>query len=45
MKLQQVQDNQFTITVPYVLVKIKKWKKGQELEWTMNKGKLMLEEK
>lgn len=44
VKLQESQ-GQFTIAVPKLMVKSKRWKKGQELIWSFNKdGYLELRE-
>ncbi len=43
VKLQQLKNSQYLITVDKRLVQAKGWKKGQELKWIINnKGNLEL---
>ena len=42
MKLQE-SNGRFWVTVPLTKVKVKKWQKGQELDWSYDKhGNLVL---
>lgn len=44
VKLQLMNGGQYMITVPKMLIDLKKWKKGQHLKWVIYNNKLCLTE-
>jgi hypothetical protein len=46
VKLMQLKNKQFIITIPKIIVDSKKWRKGDTLEWSMNElGQIVLKSK
>jgi len=46
VKLMQLKNGQFIVTIPKIVVESKKWRKGDNVEWSFNElGQLILKSK